>query len=195
MAEGVGTGGDGVMAHVSFQKKPRQTAAERQSQRRRPIGYRDPVKRTNASNSPLLALSKGPSLADEKTARHAKEVEQITLTREQVWTRSEDKCEFCGDTERETAAKSHRARHEMNETIERSKTRGLPPEERFNTRICARNCVPCHRDFHGKLLRIAYDDPVNRLDGSFTVLRKDRQGRWLAEYRVNRQRKVTKRVS
>ena len=41
----------------------------------------------------------------------------------------------------------------MNEDPSRAKTRGRPPAERFNTRICLRLCRDCHREFHAALLR------------------------------------------
>jgi hypothetical protein len=49
---------------------------------------------------------------------------------------------------------------EMHEDPPRSKTRGLPPEVRFNARVCARLCHACHADVTEHRLRIVFLDPV-----------------------------------
>lgn len=43
---------------------------------------------------------------------------------------------------------------EMHEIVPRSATRGLPPEERFNTANCLRLCHLCHQDVTEKRSRI-----------------------------------------
>lgn len=151
-------------------KQPRPTVEQRLAQRRRPLGYRLPVKRDNASNCVELALPKGPTRHEEKTAKHQAEVEQIAKVRAWVWERSQGYCECCSDTERETAKVSHKAAHEMNELIPRSLTRGLPPAERFNSAICLRMCPPCHSLFHAERLGVRVLDDAIGMDGDYEVI-------------------------
>ena len=49
---------------------------------------------------------------------------------------------------------------QMHEDPPRSATRGLPPEQRFNERVCARLCSACHRDVHRKILRLVTLTPA-----------------------------------
>lgn len=141
-----------MSTHATNFKPTRLTAAERLAQRRRPVGYREPVTRTNASNSSQLALSKGPTRADEKTAKQARQAAVIKAVRAAVFARSAY-CETCGDSERETASKWHSGVHHMHELQLRSATRCRQPEERFSTAMCCRACGPCHAAFHAKTLR------------------------------------------
>lgn len=144
-------------------KKPRETAdqkrqrklAEARERKRKPTGR-----------------------ALEKAQAKRREQQVIREVRAKVWERSKGCCEFCGDTERVTATKSHISRHQMNEIVSRAKTRGLPPEQRFNTRNCARNCKPCHDAFHAGLVVIVFQYHVGvnyGMDGSYQV-RVDRLG-------------------
>lgn len=173
------------MAGPSFFKAPRETAAERQSRRRRPIGYRDPVKRTNASNCPDLDLPKGRPWSDIKAERHALEVAVIKATREAVFARSAF-CEICGDTERETAQKSHKASHEMHEDPSRAQTRGRPAEERFNVRICLRTCEPCHKVYGYRVRCLPLT--AQGFAGPYDVQFKNGDGEWVTSFTVDRQR-------
>lgn len=164
------------MTHVTNFKTPRPTEAERLAGHRKPVGYRQPVRRTNASNSSDLALAKGPTRADEKTARHAHETAVIKAVRADLWERS-SVCELCGDTERQSAAKYPKATHEMHEDPPRSATRGLPAEERFNLRICLRVCPGCHRDY-GVHVRALPLTTTEGFDGAYDVQRKNAAGEW-----------------
>lgn len=172
---------------MAFVPKPRrETAAERRARRRDTKGYRQPVRRTNASNSAALALSKGPSRHSVKTKWHALEVATIKATREAVWRRS-SVCETCLDTERESAAKWPTAEHEMNEIVERYKTRRLKPAERFNTAICCRQCRGCHKAFHDKQLRPLPLTPAG-MDGAYDVQVKNAAGEWETVRTIDRKR-------
>lgn len=158
------------------QKPERVTAEARQEARRSTRGYRDPIRRTNASNSDDLALSKGPTRHDEQTAAHAALVAQIKATREKVWDRS-DRCECCGDTERETATKCHKRTHEMHEYPTRAMTKGLPPADRFNVRICQRLCWPCHQLYQATKLR-SLPWTADGVNGQYDVQRLSESGEW-----------------
>lgn len=47
---------------------------------------------------------------------------------------------------------------EMHEVVPRSKTRGQPPECRFNRRICCRLCRQCHQSVTGNRIAMALVD-------------------------------------
>lgn len=49
---------------------------------------------------------------------------------------------------------------QMHEDPPRSETRGLPPDQRFNERVCARLCAACHRDVHNKTIRLVRLTPA-----------------------------------
>lgn len=100
--------------------------------------------RTNASNSPDLALAKPGPRSDEQRAEHVAEVAQIRVTREACVRRAGGKCECCG---------ARAVVLEMNEDPSRAKTRGWPIVERFNTRICLMLCRTCHQAFTAGQIR------------------------------------------
>lgn len=117
----------------------------------------------------VLGLPKGPT-SDERAAEdHAAEVKQIAATRRKVWKRTSH-CEYCGDSERETAQKHPKAEHEMHEDPSRAKTRGLPPAERFNAAICGRICQPCHKLVTENVIRAHFHDEVRRHIGDFDII-------------------------
>jgi len=103
----------------------------------------------------------------------------VVQVRAEVWERSRGRCETCGDTEFDTARKSLKFSHEMNELVPRSQTRGKPPEERFNTRICIRQCPLCHHAFHAGDLRVRPVSEQDGGDGNYSILtrRRDAHGR------------------
>ncbi|MCR4374187.1 MAG: hypothetical protein NUW22_05000 [Acidobacteria bacterium] len=125
--------------------------------------------RDNASNCAELALSKGVTSDEQIAAEHTAEVKQIRLTRAKVFRRSQF-CECCGDSEQETSQKSPKAAHEMHETTPRSLTRGLPPAERFNVRICMRACAICHPLLQRRVLRIDFHNDERRMTGDYDVI-------------------------
>lgn len=117
----------------------------------------------------VLGLPKGQT-SDEKVAEdHAAEVQQIAKTRRKVWKRT-DHCEYCGDSERETAEKSPIATHQMHEDPSRAKTRGLPVEERFNAAVCGRICYPCHKLVTENVIRAHFHDEAKRHLGDYDIL-------------------------
>lgn len=69
------------------------------------------------------------------------------------------------------------ARHddEMHEIVPRSKTRGLPPEQRFNRANCVRLHRGCHRDVTEKRTRMTFLDPKLGVDGGLLVRREGRE--------------------
>jgi len=84
---------------------------------------------------------------------------QIRATHDRIWA-DRSCCQLCGGT-RPTRGFPD----EMHEDPPRSATRGLPPCERFNVRVCGRLCKPCHTDVTEKRLRVVFHDPVRRFDG------------------------------
>lgn len=98
-----------------------------------------------------FAFPKG-SRSVERAIDHQLEVDQIASTRQGVWRRS-SRCEMCGDFPHQSWQRWGRAEHEMNEDPSRAKTKGRPPEERFNPHICWRLCCECHRLFTAGLKR------------------------------------------
>lgn len=111
--------------------------------------------------------------AEKRKAKAAEERYRLKIKRK-VWNRS-SVCEFCADTEAQTAAKSPVAQHEMHETTPRSATRNLPKEERFNLAICARVCRPCHDLIHGKQLFLSVHNEARGIQGDYDVLGPDGQ--------------------
>lgn len=156
--------------YLPLPKPSRSTVMERQATRRGPHGYRKPERFAKGSDCQDFALPKGPTRHQIKQARRDAEVAQIVETRARVWLRAEGQCEVCSDTERDTAAKWHRAAHEMHEIVSRAQTRGLTPAQRFNTRICCRVCPICHRLLTAHRLEIRVHDDAIGMDGDYDVI-------------------------
>lgn len=71
----------------------------------------------------------GASLEDERQARRMHEADVIAAVRLQVFARDRAcRCGVCPP----------RRDDEMHELVPRSRTRGRPPEDRFNMRVCLR---------------------------------------------------------
>lgn len=104
------------------------------------------------------ALGKPTARSEEKAERHAHEVAVIKATREKVFARDR-RCRACDGRRRNFLD------DQMDEVVPRSKTRGLPPEERFNTRNCIRYCALCHQDKTEHRMRAEFVDPVLGADG------------------------------
>lgn len=160
--------------HGTNFKKPKETAAERQARHRARRNARKAAKygrvKTDATaiDYSVLGIPKGKTSDERYAEEHAKEVKQIRKTREKVWKRT-DHCEYCGRSERECAETSPVATHQMHEDPSRAKTRGLPPEQRFNVFICARVCAECHSEV-GKTIRIHFHDEDRRHMADFNVI-------------------------
>jgi hypothetical protein len=88
-----------------------------------------------------LALSKGNRRAEQDRAAAAEDAHRLHV-RGQVFART-TLCECCGQPETRTGP------HEAHEVYERSKTRRMAPEARFDRRWTLRVCRGCH----GKLQR------------------------------------------
>jgi len=63
---------------------------------------------------------------------------------------------------------------QMHELIYRSHTRGLPMQERVNTRVSVLLCARCHRDLHAKRLAVHIADEKQGADGSLTFKKWER---------------------
>lgn len=61
---------------------------------------------------------------------------------------------------------------EMHEVIPRSKTRGLPPEQRFNRRNCVRLHRFCHQSVTTNTVKMAFVDETG-MDGGVAILDRD----------------------
>ena len=138
-----------------------------------------------ASSHPGLAFPKGPSRAQEKARAHRLEVAIIKATHDAVWERSLGLCEICGDSEAETAVKAWPFLHQMHEEPSRAATRGKPPAERFNTRICIRACPPCHAACTARMVR-PLPLTATGFDGPYDVQLRTPDREWATAYTVDR---------
>ncbi|MGE0446814.1 MAG: hypothetical protein AB7P99_16430 [Vicinamibacterales bacterium] len=108
-----------------------------------------------ASGHPGLALAKGPTRAQRAADDKAAEVAQIRLTYRYVSLRDTRwggcrRCQglLCGNRNLQ-----------MNEWPPRSKTRGLPPQERFNAIVCHMLGERCHQDVtEGRITPVGNSD-------------------------------------
>lgn len=109
----------------------------------------------------MLGLPKGPTRAKLKEARDAAEAAQITATYAIVAPR-DGGCRFTGW-----------GQAQMHEIISRAQTRGRPPAERFNTRIC----IMLHPDVHlmvtRNVIRITAADVAAGADGTIRFELRD----------------------
>lgn len=111
----------------------------------------------------------------------AEEARHIKVVRRAVWRRSLN-CELCGDTEHQTRLSGAiKWSHEMHEDPPRSKTRGLPLEQRFSLKVCCRACPPCHWKQTENIKGVRFMDEEQRFAGDFDVI--DRDGRILRRVR------------
>lgn len=142
---------------VSFFKAPRPTAEQRRTDR--------------AARREARRQSPTGQAADKRKADREEERHRLKVKR-QVWKRS-SLCEVCGDSEAETARKSHVAVHEMHEARPRSLTMNAPAEERFSLANCLRVCRPCHSDLGmrlgGRKLRLDFHDAEKGANGDYDV--------------------------
>ena len=60
---------------------------------------------------------------------------------------------------------------QMHELIYRSQTRGLPIQERVNTRVSVLLCARCHRELHEKQLSVHIADVLQGADGTLRFKR------------------------
>jgi hypothetical protein len=84
----------------------------------------------------------------------------IAATREEVF-RLDVVCGACGGRPRQT--------DEMHEVVSRAKTRGLPPTERFNRRVCIRLHRTCHHQTTLNEIRMAFLDTEAGIDGGLLI--------------------------
>lgn len=110
-----------------------------------------------------------PSRAAVKRQKRETQAEVIIRVRAQVFLL--DPACICGECRPSV-------KDEMNEVVPRSKTRGLPPEERFNSGNCIRMSRRCHRLFHGQLktakgLFVRFLDEQRKANGPIELRWKD----------------------
>lgn len=65
---------------------------------------------------------------------------------------------------------------QLHEDPPRSKTRGLPMQERFNPRVCGRLCAACHKDVTEHRLTIWFEDETLRFQGFIGEMAQVRGG-------------------
>lgn len=104
----------------------------------------------------------GPTSEAVKAAKHAATVQQIQATRILVFAR-DSACRVTGLVGDDDA---------MHEDPSRAQTRGRPPEERFNTRICIRLNRRIHELVTDNKIEIVKVDPALGFDGPIRVIYK-----------------------
>lgn len=97
-----------------------------------------------ASAAKGLKYPKPETRATTKAKRDRAEAAHIAEIRRQVFERDES-CRICGS----------RMYGEMHEVAPRSKTRGMPLDQRFCLENCVRLCSTCHREVTEHLLSCA----------------------------------------
>ena len=93
---------------------------------------------TSASSCPALALPKPEPRRKAKDRKQRHEAKVKREVRAEVWALSCGLCGLCGQPMGSEDG-------EMHERVFRSRTRGLPPELRFNVDNCLRVHARCHR--------------------------------------------------
>ncbi len=101
-------------------------------------------------------ISIGESRDDRKLREHFEEVLQIQVIHAYIWL-TRPVCQLCGGGRR---AECMGLEDQMHEDPSRAKTRGLPPDQRFNLLICGRLCAACHEDVTHNRIRIVFDNPA-----------------------------------
>lgn len=94
----------------------------------------------------------GATVKEARRLKKAHEVDVIIATRDYIWA-TRPVCQLCRGN-RYLAGFTD----EMHEEPPRSRTRGLPPDKRFNPIVCGRLCAICHRDVTEHRLRIVFAD-------------------------------------
>jgi len=119
----------------------------------------------------LLAYKRAAPIAIQETHAEANaradriEAAVITAVHDWIWAQR-PWCQLCAGSRRDECAGFP---DEMHEDPPRSKTRGLPPEQRFNLIICGRLCKACHRDVTEHRLRVVFDNPAHGFMGRVTA--------------------------
>lgn len=89
---------------------------------------------------------------------------QITAVREDIFTHRDLACRVTGLSSEFD---------QLHEDPPRSKTRGLPPEQRFNRHVCIRLNAKIHQLVTEKKIRLVKVDPVRGFDGPIQVIYVD----------------------
>lgn len=105
-------------------------------------------------------IGAGPTRADDRAAKRAELARTIRAARSDVMVRDR-LCRACGQ----------RRATEMHEQPSRAQTRGKPPTERFNLRVCVGLCTPCHRDVTAHRMSLTPVRPESGFEGPIVVLR------------------------
>ncbi len=102
-----------------------------------------------------LAVGFVPAV-DEVTARRQVLSTHIQQVRAEIF-RTRPTCQLClGTRSKDCFGRPD----QMHEDPPRSATRGRPPQERYNDRVCARLCAACHQDVTEKKIRLVKLTPA-----------------------------------
>jgi hypothetical protein len=107
------------------------------------------------------------TIDEQKRREHEHEVAVIAAVREAVNARDGGRCRF---------TKAAWPKPEMHEIKPRSATRGLPPEQRFNTRNCVMVAPEIHRRITLNQLMIVVHNQQEGADGELSLKPKPRKG-------------------
>lgn len=110
-------------------------------------------------------LGIGRTTAEVTTMKRRTTALVITAVRAYIWM-TRPTCQACHGRR---VAECGGLPDEMHEDPPRSKTRGLPPEERFNLLVCARLCAACHKDVTEHRITLTVD-PVKGFLGPVEVV-------------------------
>ena len=119
-------------------------------------------KRRTAKQQALLAYKQaapfGIGVTQDQLRALAHKAEQavITAVHDYIWA-TRPSCQLCHGARKDECMGLP---DQMHEDPPRSKTRGLPPVQRFNLIVCGRLCAVCHRDVTENKLRIVYSAPA-----------------------------------
>ena len=102
----------------------------------------------------------GPTSAAVKKAKHDALIRQIRETREKVFLR-DSACRVTGLAS---------VFDQCHEDPSRAQTRNLPPEERFNLKVCIRLNRDIHRMVTEKKIKLVKVDPALGFDGPIRVI-------------------------
>jgi hypothetical protein len=103
----------------------------------------------------------------ERQRKRRAESAWVKTVRAQVVARDRD-CRAC----REMGTTPDRTLPlQMHELLYRSQTRGLPMQERVNTRVSVLLCSRCHRELHEKRLSVHIADVLQGADGTLMFKR------------------------
>ena len=96
----------------------------------------------------------------------ADEAAVIQAVRREVFA-SRSACQLCGGRRKDECKGLP---DQMHEDPSRALTRGKPPRERFNLRVCGRACVACHCDVTAHRVRVVFESEQLRWLGPVSLV-------------------------